>query len=628
LLGSNLSAKLDTALEPTTEVETAIDPLLPAEPPTLPDPDSMEIGTWYLGLNLGLSSITAVLFQVEQQQWVPLTWAKIDENTVTPIASQLPAVGYFVSDQLADDSVTPIALAYDALDSATFAAELALTGVNAFPSGVLLHPIKPYLNMVVPYPTGSGKHCPMIQWSDQQTLSLHQVRQTLVQLFSTLRGTATVAPSLDVTADGFSPRDLHQIMEHLAGVVIGIPVGWSEAYRFNLREAVLASWLVQQPSQVMMVDEAIAIVLGQLYQSSYPGSSFANASFATQGGTLVLNAHANQTDLTLVDLPSDFHALSQEDFFQRSLAYGLVAFHQDVLCQLLYPHAKGWEILQLGELDLPLPGEPDQVARYRLQQRLESSILGKQVLEAVRQTSLTLYQEDSATLTVDQTTWTVNQRDLHHRVLLPYLQQLNRELNLLLTQAGMTAEMVTQVMTIAELVEIPAIAHWLRQKLPNATIAIAPPLALAQGLAVLPCYPNVYDHIQHQYSDYFLLKELLRIFPNEPLTLVQTLQLLEQQGINTSACRYTLLNVLEGQLPAGLIPNSTQAVLLDERSLSHPFYQALAMSPLFSRRADQTYQMNTSVQKSLLDYFAAIVTDTHQTLAEPLTLELGIPSQS
>ena len=354
-----------------------------------------------------------------------------------------------------------------------------------------------------------------------------------------------------------------------------------------------------------------------------------------QGGTLVLSAGATTTELLLVDLPHalmgsalpDRALLAREHLYLRSVAYAGDAIDQDIICQILYPSARNWESLDLQSLDLPLPGEPDQNARDCLQQRLRSSALGRQLLNAARQLKLALQQQDTATFQLNDQQWTVSQQDLHSRVTVPYLQQLNRELNVLLNQSGIAVQAVQQVICTGRTTALPAIAHWLKQKLPNTRLlqdGKSSGLAshhIAAGLATLPLYPQVLDAVRHQYSDYFLLNELVRILPDESLSVGRILQLLEKQGINTSFCQRPLLRLLEGHLPEGLLPSQT-ATMFTPESQQNSDYQALTAQTLFSREGNQLYRFNPETRDRLQRYLTAILANTHQTLAEPLLIEL------
>ncbi len=126
-----------------------------------------------------------------------------------------------------------------------------------------------------------------------------------------------------------------------------------------------------------------------------------------------------------------------------------------------------------------------------------------------------------------------------------------------------------------------AIARWLRQKLPNTMVVQDQELQVdrdifdihnsalnavsqstnfsgkiglvAGGLASLPLYPQILDVSQQQYSDFFLLWELMQVLGAQTLSFQEILQLLEGIGVNTRTCEPRILRILEGKLPGGVL---------------------------------------------------------------------------
>ncbi|MBD2038114.1 hypothetical protein H6F76_24485 [Leptolyngbya sp. FACHB-321] len=581
---------------------------------------------WCLGIDVGTTALSAVLLHYQTGQTYPLVWQET-ETSEQPLAS-LPAIAYLSASQLQQAPEAPDALGYQALELA-----LSTPSQAEMPSGLLLSNIKPYLNAATPYvnePTQTWE--PVLQWSDQQTLALRWYHQALVALLETLQGKTA---GLRVIAPTLTVETFQAALANLSSVVVGCLTGWSDTYCFNVREAVLTAGLVERAEQIYFIEDAIAALLATLPQPITPERQFNDfplsnkAEVSLQGGTLVVSAGATTTELLLVDVPADVTLLNREALYLRSLAYAGDALDQDIICQILYPSASHWDELALQSLDLPLPGEPDQEARDRLQQRLRSSELGTHLLNAARQLKLALQQQDSATFTLNNQQWTVSQQELHNQVVTPYLQQLNRELNVLLNQSGIVVQAVRQVICTGGTTALPAITHWLKQKLPNTRLiqALEPDgrdgHLIARGLATLPHYPQVLDDVRHQYSDYFLLHELMRILPDEPLFVGRILQLLENQGINTSFCQRPILSLLEGQLPIGLVPSNDNSSLLTASSRQNPDYQFLLSTPLFLRGGNQLYGFNPEGRDRLQRYLAALLTDTHQKLTEPLPIEFG-----
>ena len=567
--------------------------------------------------------------------------------------------------------------------------------IDADSTKLLLRDFKPYLSLGVPHysPQTSGWE-PVLQWSDQHQLEMSWLHQSLQTLLATLsyHRLATPTPSaLDCAAVGLDAATFQTALRQLAGVVMGYPANWSDTYTFNIREAVLGAKLVAHPEQIFFIEDAIATLLSGLRSADGRAVVLPNNlsqkpylyNTDWQGSTLVISAGASVTEMALVDLPSALRNLTYQDFTLRSLPYAGKALDQDIICQLLYPtwsrqprrgssdtytfgsgqtarpgafvdgwhwqpsesssKTMTWDSLGLESLNLPSPGEPDPLNRQRLQQRLESLPMGQSLLEAAKYLKLILQQQDRFNLELGDQQWTVMRRELGSRVLLPYVQRLNRELNALLTQTGVPIQSINQVICTGGTASFGAIARWLRQKLPNATIIqdtytnsrtgstqenrLPTCSRVAYGLATLPLHPQVLNLPRQQYSDYFLLMELLRAFPDQPLSLPQIMQMLERRGINTQACRLHILALLEGHLPPGLVPTEKYADLLAPQSRQNLDYQMLLTASLFQKLDSQTYRPNYQQWNHFRNYLSTITASTHQKLSEPLTVGLGVPAQ-
>ncbi|PSB27899.1 hypothetical protein [Stenomitos frigidus] len=620
---------LEHAIEPVAETALTeqAHAIAAVEPPNDASAAVAAETVWYLGIDVGTTEITAVLLDAQTGQTYPIVWQEVETPDQTPLSS-LPAIGYLAARQLQHLPEAPIALGYQALEAEVTAAR------QPEALGLLLNNFKPYLKAATPYLSEQQHWEPTLQWSDQQALSLQWLQEVLVTLLQTLQGKTL---GLTSTAPTMAQEVFQAAIARLTGIIIGCPTGWSDTYCFNLREAVLATGLVTRAEQIYCLEEAIAALLATLPQRSplenqdsiVSAAPYNHPDDALQGGTLVLSAGATTTELALVDLPPERALLTRKHLYLRSLDYAGDALDQDIICQVLYPSAYNWDSLDLQSLDLPLPGEPDRDARDRLQQRLRSSVLGRQLLNAARQLKLALQQQETATFRLNDQQWTVSQQDLHSRVTTPYLQQLNRELNVLLNQSGIAVQAVQQVICAGRTMALPAIAHWLKQKLPNTRLlqehepSTVSSSQVALGLARLPLYPQMLDVVRHQYSDYFLLHELVRILSAEALSVGRILQLLENQGINTNFCQRPILRLLEGHLPEGLLPSETAAMFTPE-SQQNSDYQALTTQPLFFREGNQLYGFNPETRDRLQRYLTAILANTHQTLAEPLLIELGV----
>lgn len=160
--------------------------------------------------------------------------------------------------------------------------------------------------------------------------------------------------------------------------------------------------------------------------STHQGLSPAkNSDHSLVGNTLIMNIGGTATEMALVDIPDNLSQLTHNNFMLHSFAYASKGIEQDIICQLLaspkyrkarwespedtqkitsnpwqwQPSMPGldrmqWESLGLEALELPRLGEPDVPARIRLQQHLESSLLGQAVLDAALALKLILQHQD------------------------------------------------------------------------------------------------------------------------------------------------------------------------------------------------------------------------------------------
>lgn len=551
---------------------------------------------------------------------------------------------------------------------------------------LLLQDFKPLLTISIPYyslPVLRWE--PVLQWSEHTQVTLNSVRHALRALLTTLspmyleqhdgddtqtQGShvglpSPTAPTLACGAVGLDDQAFQIALQQLVGVIMGCPSHWSDAYRFNAREAVLAAGLVTDLAQVVFIEDGIATLLSGLRSTDgrmvvlpqgLPQKHHLH-NLDWQGGTLIINAGAALTELVLVNLPSQLQQLTHADFHVRSFDYAGNAIDQDIICQLIYPvwlqqfrqakqgessnpelnytfnsgkqsqagkfvdgwhwqpsepesmeselegsiwHQSGWH-----DLTLPATGELDLPQRHRLQQWLCSSAFGQELLRAARHFKLALQQSDRFLLTIAEQPLLITRQDLGSQIFLHYLQRLSRALNGLLNQSGILPADVNQVICTGGTASLGAIARWLPHKLPNATItqdtythSISPEInclptcsRTAYGLATLPLHPQVIDLPRQHCSDYRLLLELLRVFPDQPLSVEAIMKLLEERGIDTQACYQRIVALLEGHLPDGLVP-SPQDNRLTSDSLQNPDYQKILSAPLFYRLSSQTYCPN------------------------------------
>ncbi|MGB3240205.1 MAG: hypothetical protein WBB29_18075 [Geitlerinemataceae cyanobacterium] len=605
----------------------------PPEIEDVPPPEE-----WYLGLDFGMTGISAVLLHRPTAALYPMYWWKSEPSHPPERLFRLPATAYV---SLEDDTATIVAVGFAALDLQV--ADAALGDEETL--GILLQGFKSCLNSGLSWTDDLGHPQPRLQWSGGQALPLERVQTAVQTLLATIAQSASV---YDVTSEDPTLADgaIHPPQSDvplLAGIAVGVNNVHSEAYRFNLREAILQAGLVRGPEQVAFLEESIAAVLSALPRNVSAHSADGNWQFSPEwGGTaLTIEAGATATELVLVDLPANLDELTHDRFHRQSFPYGGRAIDQDIICQLLL--REDWlqaEFTALQAPVLPQPGEPDLEKRIAFGQWLQSSALGQFLLEAAAEVKVQLQEQERLTLEWGDRSIPVLRRDLESRVLVAYVQRLNRELNRLLSRTGVAVEGINQALCTGGSASWTAIARWLRQKLPNATIAqdVYPNgqstscSRVAYGLAALPLYPNLLGTMSPHYGDYFLLRELLDTFPNCALSVQELLPLLERRGINVRVCQPRILEFLNGRLPLGLVPGVPDAQWLTPESRQHPFYQQLTAMPLFEivgeipgePLRERTYRPNLEQIALLHQYLSRVTANTAQTLEEPEILSLGV----
>ncbi|MDZ8237840.1 MAG: hypothetical protein RMZ69_11815 [Nostoc sp. ChiQUE01a] len=632
---------------------------------------------WYLGIDLGTTGISAALLDSSSLVVHPIYWSAENPPGTTSFQEsfRLPTEVYLPTASVPQGENESIET-HEQTAPAAVAQDKSPTPPRSDSTNNLYSAqLKPYLQVAIPYKSERQKWEPVLQLNEFSAGPLIWIVRSLSKLLLTLkcdRGSTT--PSLIAAAVGISEQNFAQIIHNIAGVICTCPSSWSEQYRFNVREAVLTSKLIQHPQQVFFVEEAIASLLPELdtangeqiklklsQEDSHPAKTSENS---LVGNTLVINIGATATEMLLVDVPETLAQLTYNDFMLHSFAYAGKGIEQDIICQLLLPPKSRqprlenqseskttttnpwqwqpsipgldqmhWQSLGLEELELPRVGEPDITARIRLQQRLESSLLGQAILDAALALKLILQHQDSFTLELADQRWILRRRDLESQVFIPFVRRLNRELNKLLVARGIPTEAINQAILTGGVACIGTVNRWLRQKLPSAKIIQdlylgengAPNCSrVAYGLAMLPLHPQILDIPRQQYTDYFLFTELLRLLPDRPLSFGEVIQLFEGRGINTRTCQQRLLAFLEGELPSGLMPSVTDSTWLTQGSQENPDYQAIATAPLFEKQGSLTYRPNFRQLLSLRRYLDAIKASNQQSLEEPYIVNFAL----
>ncbi len=668
------------AIAPELDLAVAIAADLPQ--PETPDPpiDSDDTAVkdltplWFLGLDVGTTGLSAVLLERRGGQVYPLYWV---DNAVSGVTAdkffRLPTLASVGADEgdgpWRVQSIGSSALTVNWSDTAFGEAGSGDAGSGGAGSGdqavVLLKALKPYLKVGIPSGEINASY-PQIQWSDGDRLPLQLFQDSLQRLLATLPQGLSPEAAFTVGAVGLDSAAIALAFEQLRGVIVSYPANWPDTYTFNLREAVLGAELIASPDDIYFVEDAIAAVLSGLPDPATPLPEGNSQPMQQQtlyacpwtGGTVVLSAGATVSEVGIVNLPRALGDLTYNDFALHSMSYAGDAIDLDIVCHLLHPAERRqsrppegygrtgaadgwgwraamaeldgthWSDLDLDGCEMPRPAEPDMARRQRLYQRLEASLLGQSALEAARHLKLILQHQPQFELELADQRWVVRSKDLEDRIILPYIQRINGHLNRLLSEANLSSQGVNQVICTGGSASLPKIARWLRQKFPNATIvqdtyhSDRPPSCsrVAYGLVNLVRYPQVLDLTRHQYSDMFLLMEVLRTLPEQPMPLNGILHLLKERGLNVDACEAHLMALLAGRLPPGLLPSTTSTPLV--LAPTSEALVALATTPLFTQPSGQVYVPNLEQGQRLQAFMEMLLADKYQTLADPLLSQL------
>ncbi|MDY7012714.1 MAG: hypothetical protein SVX43_03780 [Cyanobacteriota bacterium] len=568
----------------------------------------------YLGIDLGTTALRAVLLKMNPStrdrnpQDYPLYWQKSSATDDEERFWELPAVAYLEVVAPSSSTLSPL-VGWEASARAQRR------------EGVFLESLKSDLNVGIPYYARDlNRWEPKLQASRHWELSLDWVQRAVRMLLASLDPVGE--GDYRVGAVGLSQSDLSAALKRLSGAILSCPTSWSDAYRFNLREAVLAAGLVESSGQIFFVEEAIAALLGA---SRWQDEPYSGHYALPSGATLVLHGGATTTELALGILPESSEALSEGDWARRGLPYGGRAIAEDLFYQLLYPQ---WlpeqPFLAKLNLEVPQPGQPDRLKRDRARVQLLEFPGGRRWLETAERAWQILQRQDEFNARLGEQEWGVQRRAFQGAIVDPWLEQLNGELNALLGETGLIPEQIVRVFCSggSVLALFDDLQAWLGSKLPNATLVREPECEetswVASGLARLPFFPQACDRIRHQYGEYFLLRELLQVLPNRSFSLEELMAELERRGINPRACTQLVQRLLEGYLPPGLVPTTDNARWLALTSQQNRDYLGLTTAPLFARVGSDRYRANGKQCQRLRQYFSALLSGRKQTLEEPL----------
>lgn len=534
--------------------------------------------TWYLGLDFATYGISGVLFNGSSYEQYPLYWlTEEDEFFRHPLQAKV------------DDSSVIVGLDLD-----------------KYPNhpGQFLAKFKPLLDLAVAYGNPSQPRLDLLKVSLKEIIRI--ITQTLLKLKS---------PSETMAID-LSPSVFAVAMASLEGVIVSCPASWSDTYRFNLREAILRASLVAEAGKIFFVEEAIASIISRCPTS--------DAIITDKPTLLLINFGGTTTDLALVTFPENPRQLSYDDFMLQSLAYGGDAFAQDILLEFVYPHFSYLDppLLALN-LDLPKIAEINPDKRNYLNLILQSQELGQSLSKIAFEVHRILQQDSEFTCKIGGTAWQIKRQDLDLKIILPFLEKLEQQLELILTKATKEASKVSQIICTGgfNVYLSTLVSGLLKKKFPMAALVQdsqeESELSVAIGLSRLPLFPKIINTIRHQYSDYFILLELLESITDKPQSFEEILRRLSWRGLNSRVCAERIFGFLHNNFPQGLF--TANSALFQESHQSE--------TPVLFTEKDGYYSADLATKERLHQHLLEILAYSEQKLTEPLIVELSLFKQ-
>jgi len=547
------------------------------EPETSTNTDFSETA-WYLGLDLATYGISGVLFNGSSYEQYPLYWLTEDDELFRhPLQAKV------------DDSSVIVGLDLEK---------------SPHHPGNFLEKFKPLLDLAVAYGNPSQPRLDLLKVSFQDIF--HIITKTLTKLKS---------PSETMAID-LSPSVFENVMASLEGVIVNCPASWGDTYRFNLREVILQASLLADPGKIFFVEEAIASIISRCPTSD---------TIITDKPTLLLiNFGGTTTDLALVTFPANPRQLSYDDFTLQSLDYGGDAFAQDILLEFVYPHFSYLDppLLDLS-LDLPKIAEINPDKRNHLNLILQSQELGQSLVKIAFEVQRILQQDLEFTCKIGGTPWQIKRQDLDLKIILPFIQQLEQQLDLILIKAGKEPGQVSQIICTGGFnVYLSAlVSGLLKKKFPMGALVQdseeESELSVAIGLSRLPLFPKIINTIRHQYSDYFILLELLESLTDKPQSFEEILRRLSWRGLNSRVCAERIFGFLHNNFPRGLFRANSE--IFTESDTSDP--------PILFTEKDGYYSANLVTKERLHQHLREILANSFQKLTEPLIVELSLVKQ-
>jgi hypothetical protein len=344
-----------------------------------------------------------------------------------------------------------------------------------------------------------------------------------------------------------SPAELNQIFPHIQGVILAAPSANFDEQSYRLRQMVLQSGLPLSPESILVLERAIAPLLTVLHQ--HP---------ETTDQHFYVHLHSQATSFGLTGQPVVTAMLEQ----------GAEHLDQAIAKQLF-----------------PIISETST--------SLELTRLCHQYFQAQGDSSQWQYEQ----LSVSR----VHYEQAQQKGLAAWLEQLNRQINIWLSQRQEVVVGHVWLMTIPSILQSP-LTTWLHTKFPHARLDYLPITAIAAGLSVAPFHRSALDIPRLQYSDYFLLNELCALRLPDIFDAKLLWQSLHQRGVNTRVCGDRLQAIINQGLPNQL----GLAIDIEPRAL------------LFQTTADGRLSACRDTIVAVRSYLQQLQYELKQNLTEPL----------
>lgn len=483
-------------------------------------------------------------------------------------------------------------------------------------------PLKAFLNWGLPYYSSTdNKWHPQLTTREGFSFSCYDIQGVFVKLFSCF----TLSSPYTVLIEGQTASETTNTLQQISRVIFNCPAGWSDTYQFHLREIVLRVGLVSDPSSIIFVEDTIALFLSYFSQLQQICDSGERLFLPT---VLLLNFGVMQTEIGILSLLPDLNQIDYSQFKLSVIPYGLLALEQDILSQLLIPQWMNDHGEQLAECNLSFPsaGSLNSEQRNALYWQLQETPLNRSLHHISQLVYKGLKNRSKIQSHLGEKLWTVEAKDFQERVIQPFLLLLRNQISSCLKKYNLFSSTITHLICTGggKASLFPALEQELQNLFPQAQFLKQLPetaYTLPQGLMQISSFPRCLNISRHQYSEYFLLQEFLKIIPPYPFTLEQLWTQLKLQGINPRFAKKPLENFLNNQLPLGLIPQLEQFSPFRSNLQSYQDYQTLQQTPWITLdQENQYYHPNPLQCQRLRTLLTHVFLYTEQTCSEPLTL--------